>query len=402
MTIIEFYDKVAIENIIGALLCRPKKVILIGDEKQKKGDKVAALYQKVLENRGQKARIAFKHLNRNDLKAIVQSLADIVEENEECVFDLTGGEELYLVAVGIIMQRYEGKVHCHRFNLKNETLSSYDDTGKICKTEKFEISVEECINIYGGEMVTDSGRISYTHPWDFNEEFVRDIDAMWSVCRKNPKLWNSFIATISGSCDKSSTANSLICSVKNERISELVQQKGENFEREKAFALELQKRGLISLKVLKDRVSIKFKNEQVKRCLTVSGQVLELAVASKLRAFKNKDGSPVYHDVKVGVVIDWNDEDGNAYNTNEIDVFAMKGVCPVFISCKNGDFDVNELYKLNTVAARFGSKKYAKKVLATTQRCGSNISLRMEDMGVLRVDRIGENELANKLRAILG
>ena len=402
MTIIEFYDKVAIENIISALLCNPKKVILIGDEKQGEGGKAAALYQKMLENRGQTTKLTFKHLNRNDLKTIVKTLSQIVEENEECVFDLTGGEELYLVAVGIIMQRYEGKVHCHRLEVRDGTVSTCDDMGKIVQIDKVTLSVEECINIYGGEPVTSPERISYTTPWDFNADFICDIEKMWSVCSKDPKLWNSFIASVSANCDKSSKSNSLKISIRNERVSQHIQQKGEAFEREKTIALELQKLGLISYQMQKDRVIIKFKNEQVMRCLTVSGQVLELAVASKLRAFKNEDGSPMYHDVKVGVVIDWNDGDGNAYNTNEIDVFAMKGICPVFISCKNGGFDVNELYKLNTVASRFGSKKYAKKALVTTQRCGSNISRRMEDMGVLRIDKIDKKALENKLRTILG
>ena len=43
----------------------------------------------------------------------------------------------------------------------------------------------------------------------------------------------------------------------------------------------------------------------------------------------------------------------------------MRGVIPVFVSCKNGAVDSNELYKLNTVADRFGSI-YAKKIIAAT------------------------------------
>ncbi len=35
MTIIEFYDKNAIENIAGALLCAPERVIFVGDKHKK-------------------------------------------------------------------------------------------------------------------------------------------------------------------------------------------------------------------------------------------------------------------------------------------------------------------------------------------------------------------------------
>ncbi|MBQ9691728.1 MAG: DUF1887 family protein, partial [Clostridia bacterium] len=178
MTVIEFYDKTAIENIIGALLCDPEKMILVGDDANA-GKKSAALYKKVLAARGQKTEIKFKKSDRNDLKTIVRDLSKIVEENDECVFDLTGGEDLYLVAVGIIMERYKEKVRCHRFDLNDETVAACDDTGKICRIGKFDISVEECIKIYGGELVTDPKRISYTQPWDFSEEFVNDIRLMW-------------------------------------------------------------------------------------------------------------------------------------------------------------------------------------------------------------------------------
>lgn len=43
----------------------------------------------------------------------------------------------------------------------------------------------------------------------------------------------------------------------------------------------------------------------------------------------------------------------------------MKGLVPIFISCKNGAVGEDELYKLNTVAERFGGI-YAKKVLVST------------------------------------
>lgn len=50
---------------------------------------------------------------------------------------------------------------------------------------------------------------------------------------------------------------------------------------------------------------------------------------------------------------------------HEIDVILMKGLVPIFISCKNGYVDGTELYKLNTVAERFGGP-YAQKVLIAT------------------------------------
>lgn len=50
---------------------------------------------------------------------------------------------------------------------------------------------------------------------------------------------------------------------------------------------------------------------------------------------------------------------------NEIDVVLMKGLTLIFISCKNGQVDDDELYKLESVTNRFGGL-YAKKVLIAT------------------------------------
>lgn len=132
-------------------------------------------------------------------------------------------------------------------------------------------------------------------------------------------------------------------------------------------------------------------------------------MAVKMRALKDKDGSPLYHDVKVGVVIDWDGKYGNdAVRTiNEIDVIAMKGMVPVFISCKNGRFKSDELYKLNTVTQRFGNE-YAKKVLVMSQlerlEDRRELRARMDDMGIRRIDDVDsilDEQFAADLKNIL-
>ena len=62
---------------------------------------------------------------------------------------------------------------------------------------------------------------------------------------------------------------------------------------------------------------------------------------------------------------------------------AMHGIVPVFVSCKNGNVDKHEVYKLNAVAERFG-EKYAKKVLITNAKAEDIHStvIRAKDMGI--------------------
>jgi len=85
----------------------------------------------------------------------------------------------------------------------------------------------------------------------------------------------------------------------------------------------------------------------------------------------------------------------------------MHGMIPVFISCKNGMVTADELYKLNTVAHRFGGE-YAKKVLVTTRisdfgEQSMYLKQRAKDMNIRLLERVqdmDEAELEKKLRTV--
>ncbi len=393
MTIIEFYDEASIENIAGALLCAPDKVILIGD-KRKQLERSADTYAEILAGRGVSTEFSYRSINKNNINDIVSVISEIVETGEDCVFDISGGEDTYLVALGIVWERYPDKVRCQRFNLRNGALNSYDSDGNLCDTRDLFISIEENIRIYGGRVVTDSGQDVYTYDWDFNDDFISDVNTMWSICKKNSRLWNAMIGSMGAVGELLSQGDSLSVSYDKDIIVRELERDGDKYVLIAGIMYELEKRGIISGLVIGDTVSYTFKNEQVKRCLTVAGQVLELAVAIRLRALTQADGSPLYDDVRVGVVIDWDDTLEDVKTINEIDVIAMKRGVPIFISCKNGLFENEELYKLNSVAERFGGE-YAKKALVATEldKLGDRakyIRARMEDMRIRRVENIDE------------
>ena len=92
MTIIEFYDKMSVENIVSALLCAPEKVIFVGDNR-KKIQRSIALYEEVVSSRGMETTFLYKIVGKNNLNDIIETLTEIVEENTDCIFDLNGGEE---------------------------------------------------------------------------------------------------------------------------------------------------------------------------------------------------------------------------------------------------------------------------------------------------------------------
>ncbi len=390
MTVIEFYDRVQLHNIASTLLCSPDRVIFIGD-RSKAMAKTVALCKVVAASRNIAVDYTFQSVNKNHLNEIVAALEKIIFKYDDCIFDITGGSEVYLVAVGILMERYQGKIQCQRLRFKNSTVMDCDGDGVYFEPESFEISVEETIMLGGGRVKQASRFLAN------NEEaceFHRDIDAIWACCRKKPSLWNRQLVTLATLCRAFGGENSLSYRFERKEAENYMKGRG-NFLLSEEILGDLFDRGLLKTLELSDEIVVAFKNHRVKRCLTTAGAILEWYIAKRLYEAKDKKGNPIYHDVEVGVTIDWDGDNRDSFRTyNEIDVLAMRGAVPMFISCKNGSVSVEELYKLNTVAEQFG-KRYAKKVLVATEldRFGARadaVRARADDMGIRLIENIDE------------
>ena len=406
MTIIEFYDKVALENIAGAMLCGADSIILVGDSRSKMEQSIT-VYDTILKNRGINTKLLYMTINRNNLQNIIDVLSEIVLSDESCVFDLTGGEDLYLVGVGAVMNKFAGRVQCHRFNFNNNTLYDCDADGNVCSTSPFIISAEENIAMYGGRIVKDETQPLHTFNWNIDEDLRDDIEIMWNLCKNDVGLWNLETALLGAMCDSIRILDGLVFKIDKDQLSSVVSKKHIEPNKYLIFLRRLDRLGLIESLEIEDNVSFTFKNRQIKRCLTLAGQILELIIANRMKSLKDSEGNPLYNEVIVGAVIDWDPaEEENQYRTiNEIDILAMKGAIPIFISCKNGNFDENELYKLSTVADRFGSK-YSRKILVATklEKFGLKsdyLRARMKDMEIRCIDNITsmtDEQLDNSLR----
>lgn len=405
MTIIEFFGKAAIENIASALLCSPDKVIFVGDN-SKRMQRGIALYEEVADARGLSVAFSYKTASRNNLEQIVKVLSDIVEENGECILDLDGGEDLFLVAVGMVAEKYKGKLQLHRFNIHNNTLLDCDADGTVIQTVPREISIVDNIRIYGGRVIFSGEKGEATKSWDLNEEFVKDVKSMWEICKKNPAFWNTQINTLDRVDGVLYTEDPMEVVVDRETLSRL----GSKLQLQSGVLDALYQKGLIkNLEIREDYLAFSYKNEQIKRCLTKAGQALEMYINVLAREVCDDKGNPVYNDVMTGVYIDWDGyiEDDAADVSNEIDVLLMKGLVPVFISCKNGSVKVDELYKLSTVANRFGSK-YAKKVLIVSDldKMGTSadyIRARAQDMHIRiieNMDELSEETLCRTIKSL--
>ena len=371
MTIVEFYDSTPVENMIGCLADRPEKIIFVGDKKalERQRDN---FYRFLDEVDNFNTVLEFRGVNRSSLRDLVESLTRIVEENENCCFDLTGGDDLALVAVGIVYARCsERGIHLHRCNVKTGLVYDCSERDETLCGQVPALTVEQNIVLHGGSVVTDEEIPDGTRLWDLSEEFVADLEAMWKICRHNCPLWNAQISMLGlmEGCKQPCEDLMFLC-VELEEVERRIQKKYLHLNL--GGILREQELAHLIRRVLNEDgyFSLNFKDEQVKKCLTKAGTVLELKTYLSAMQSTGRDGEYIFTDGLTGVLIDW---DGSLHSPrerevdtqNEIDVLLMRGLIPVFVSCKNGAVEDDELYKLNTVAERFGSR-YAKKIVVAT------------------------------------
>ncbi|MBP3381706.1 MAG: DUF1887 family protein [Clostridia bacterium] len=414
MTVVEFFDTNAVENIVSALLCAPERVVLVGDN-HKRMAKAKVRYEEIAAAHQLQVTFSYESVNRNDLQDIIKKLETIIAKYGECTFDLTGGEDLYLVAVGAVFCAHRDKVQLHRFNIRNGRLYDCDADGQILAVKQASLTIEENVKAYGGRVIFEAEKENTTYRWDFNQAFCADLDRMWRICKKNYAQWNDAVHALDGfhtCCVQDKTALSVF--IEPEQVKDVLLQRGYPAFFSGSFFKELETYDLIhSLTFSTAGIAFTYKNEQVKRCLTNAGRVLELFVTQTARTLTDQDGKPLFDDVMTGVTIDWDgklEADKQEVN-NEMDVMLMKDLTPIFISCKNGrNFKSDELYKLSTVAERFGGQ-YAKKVLVATRldemrESGEAIVNRAAEMGItvikIKNDDLCEQRFTEMLRKLGG
>lgn len=424
MTIVEFFSDVAIDNIVTTLANRPERVIFVGESDGKAcWDGRLGRLKRFFKAAGvNNTEIDYRTIeNSGVLSDIVNVLDGIVREYPDCQFDLTGGNELCLVAAGVIFERYGNRqLNLHQYDIQSGQVFDCDGNNHVVSSVIPPLTVEQTILLHGGSIVRYPVRENGYYPWNFNEEFRKDVRAMWEICSSDRASWNTQVTMLgdmqtfkdtqmstkkpqpkpaamtlaslipaefapaqSDAESKSPAEKDLTlsiplkkflgyhCSLRNVPLPG-------KFDKSISILRKLENAGLLSdIHSAEDNFRVTFKNEKIKRALAKAGTILELYTCLVAGCLKDDYGNQYYNDSKVGVFIDWDgrshEKNGKEVDTeNEIDVVLMRGLVPVFISCKNGTFDDDELYKLNTVARRFGGP-YAKRVLVASASGSASI-----------------------------
>lgn len=168
MTIIESFEKAPIDNIISALESHADKIIFLGEMMQM--EKPVSVYCKLLKMKGIESKIVLKDISKNDLDSILEVLTEIVESESDCIFDITGGEDLVLLGFGIIYERYRDR--------KSIKLQRFD-----ISTEDYPLDVKELISLYGGIVIPEEPQPTVSNA-------LEEVDKLWDLARVNSSKWN--------------------------------------------------------------------------------------------------------------------------------------------------------------------------------------------------------------------
>ncbi len=395
-TLIELFDECQLENIVAGLRFLPEKIIFVGFKKVMTRKKIEDL-ERFLKEKNIKVSLEYEVVGRYDFDAICKKLNAILDANEDCCFDLTGGKELVLVAMGAISA--ERNVPMIQINVKTGELVRVKNCENITDEEKPYISIKESVILNGGSVIYED------LPWYLTEDFKSDIEKIWEICKDNCGLFNRQI-TVFGNFERfGEISHGLRVTADLEYMKECHQDTLMSL----MIINALIEAGLIYDYEGKNmKVSFRYKNEQVHRCLTKAGNILELyAYCTATEINRNEHG--YYDDVDTGIFIDWDGviHDGTTLERdtrNEIDVMMTKNMIPIFISCKNGEVHKEDLYELSTVAQRFGGK-HAKKILLTTYISSDEdgkkyIIQRAKDMKIEVIDGV-QNMTKEEFYAVL-
>ncbi|SEP73875.1 hypothetical protein SAMN02910369_00505 [Lachnospiraceae bacterium NE2001] len=380
----EFLDRESIENVITSMHYKIDKTVFFGYEEviQEKKESMESFLKKycgVLD-------VSFCALSRKRIESILEIMKKNIDkeltEGNRVYFDITGGEELILVAFGMLSKEYNLPVHMYDVS-KNELIEfDTDNLGRISdEVERLDITpnLDLLVELQGCAI-----NYNLLNPYNgLGVSFKDDAEAIYSIAYDYKTDWTIFASFLR----KNMLPNSNLEVCKS--VIEVVETLGNHEYAVNSFSQEtleniftrLSNAGIIiDYSCTATEYFFKYKSKNLAEFVVKEGNALEYHY---LQMEKTRHGEAL-----VGVTIDWDGiihSDVLADVHNEIDILSLDGVSLTFISCKcgrlNGQKVLHTLYELDTVARRCGGK-YAKKRLIIMHDIKDTYKERAKEMGI--------------------
>ena len=269
----------------------------------------------------------------------------MLASHDDCAIDISGGTDAALFATGVVSGDTPVFTYSTRRNTFYEIKNAPFARGVPC---------DVCLDV-ASSLLMAAGTLL---PGRADNRVLADrtgqIDSLFSVYSRFRRICNwqiSYIQKISSSDPGNLLAEGA--------LTEDAGNKHVDADPQLFYALE--DAGLIlDLAFCEDRIRFRFPDETVRFWLRDIGSVLELQVWRACLA------AGCFDDVVLSAVVNW--QGGQIKNdsvTNEIDVMAVQGIQPVFISCKTCEVHTEALNELAILRDRFGGK-FSRAILATS------------------------------------
>ncbi len=343
-TNIELYDDRPIENVLGTEMFRPEETVFICPQEVVEDKELHRSMENYFAYRGIPVKLTFVAASLLDTVKVEKTLKRVLESHEDCAIDIAGGSDAALFAAGTISGDTPVYTYSRRRNMFFEIKNAPFARGVACTVR---LDAESCFLMAGGTLLPgreDNAKL---------KERLPQIDALFSVYADHRRIWNrqiSYYQKLSSGEDSLKAEGPLTGKADNGRVTA-----------DEDMLRDLEKAGLISqLTVTEESVSFRFPDQTVRFWLRDMGSVLELQVYRACLA------AGCFDDVILSAVVNWRaDEKRRDAVTNEIDVMAVRGVQPVFISCKTCEIKTEALNELAILRDRFGGKG-SRAIIATS------------------------------------
>ncbi len=377
MVIAELFSAEVSENVLAALCLRPERLIYLGSRSVMTDRRIADLRAFF---RGRKAapQLSFLRVEDRDYAGAGAAIRDILAKYPDCLFEMTGGSDLLLAALGTAAAA--SPLTMFELDVRQQTLTVLRGSSGELKPGPQRplrgITVAEYLRLWGGELAESS----YTLAARLPEKLEADVADMWQVYVQAPQIWTKQCTLLANLCARSRSSGLTVSAPMPEKCA-------------KSHIDRLLKAGLITGYEEKGSVvTLSFRDPHVKRTLTRAGDLLELQVFLAARSAPGW-----FTDAVMGAKIDWKADGERGGTSNEIDGLLMHGAVPVFVSCKLGAVPKEALYEVDSVAARFGGA-YAVKALTCSRLSGSEsarraIRQRAKDMDILLLEGVDAMDL---------
>lgn len=371
-TLIELYDERPLENVLGTEMFRPEEMIMLCPPEAVSDKALRESLSKYFEYRGCQVKLTTVPVSLLDAAKVEKQLRTILETHEDCAIDISGGTDASLFAAGTACGDTPVFTYSHSKNSFFEIQNAPFARSLPCNVT---LDARSCFLMAGGTLLP--GR-------EDNEELknrLPQIDRLFAIFRKYRRIWRRQIgymqAVSSSEPGALSAEGPKTVKVDHGRVTA-----------DEELLRELSGAGLIrNLQIEQDRISFEFPDEVVRFWLRDIGSVLELQVYSACLE------AGCYDDVVLSAVVNW--EGGSTQRnavTNEIDVVAVQGIEPVFISCKTSDIRTEALNELAILRDRFGGRR-SRAIIVTSAPANRNRALMRMRAAELNIEVIELGDL---------